>query len=524
MLQLSRHVHPQPTAPVISSRDRRTLEVRQVYPLPEGDAEASSQYTLDVYLFFNPSFGIGPENWNRSVFYRNAQSFMRLHAPDLDLAQLRELSVEANPLAQLWQRLPTLLESESPDGASMVVLARMFGTELTDALHRELAQLREPMRQGDVPSGELATRLELACGQGLAALAALNKVRKRAIAYRGVAHPDLGASLDFAGEYAITVFMECLAGLGLVLDDEGRLRDGSGNAVRMRQTIAATLEALSRLGKAFGLRSPNDDPENYAYRVGLLKKELQRSLYVDTHKLGNDPFVKNSAAMVAAGLAATWAAVAQVPMLNARWASLDGLLVIGGFVLAYVLKDRIKEWVKTTLARRWLPWDHSRDLAGEGLASVGLGSFSGTSCERVRWISPERAPAEVRDLRFARRTVRGASVALERTLHYERQLSFAGGTTGMPTSYGLLEIVRISLADVLRRLDDPKDPTPFFDRLRGRFVTRKLPKVYHLNLVHAITDHDGGEQVLGRTRVVLNRKGILRIEPVDSRVTVADLG
>jgi hypothetical protein len=82
---------------------------------------------------------------------------------------------------------------------------------------------------------------------------------------------------DFAGEYAIAVFMECLSGLGLLLDRERHLRDGSGNAVRMRlegnwpfppPAVGAQLACARPTRGAEG-----DGAERAGRRTGLVRAE-----------------------------------------------------------------------------------------------------------------------------------------------------------------------------------------------------------------------------------------------------------
>src|SRR5690606_1638321 len=105
-----------------------------------------------------------------------------------------------------------------------------------------------------------------------------------------------------------------------------------------------------------------NSPEYYGYRIGLLKKELQRSLYLNTRNTARDPFVTNAAAMVAAGLAATWATLAALPLWTGKWTSTEGIYFLALAVGAYILKDRIKEWTRVMLAKRFLRFDYNRRI------------------------------------------------------------------------------------------------------------------------------------------------------------------
>ena len=512
-------VEPGRSFPVVSARDRRTLEVRQVFPLPKDDAEA--RYALDLYFYFPRSFGITHETWSSDAFYRDAHVYLRLTAPALRLSELCDLSLPENPAAILRQQLPALLDEDAPSRESMGTLAQMFGAELSDAFAREADVLKERVAAGVVRGRtrrekDLEAAVARYCVDALHALGVLRRVRAKAYAYRAVAHSSLFDSLAFAEEYACAVLDEQLASLGQAIDASPCLRDGSGLAARIRLRIAQTAEAVNRRRLEQGFAVPwGSSPEYFTYRVGLLKKELQRSLYVDTRKRANDPFYRNSAAMVAAGIAATWATLAQLPLWTGGWTTREGFFFLLAAVGAYVLKDRIKEWTREVLAKRLLRWDHDRRIVGDALAQVGLGSFDGRARERHRFVGEGEIPEEVQRLRLAHRTVRGVTPELEVVMHYRRSIELVQNrNAAVPDGFGVQELFRLSLDEVLKRLDDPVDHVAFFDNGTGRFCSQHMPKVYHLNLVLVATEGITGEQHLARYRVVVDRTGILRVDPV----------
>lgn len=514
-------VEPGRSFPVVTARDRRTLEVRQVFPLPK-DAEA--HYALDVYFYFPRSFGISRETFSSEAFYRDAHVYLRLTAPALRLSELCDLEHPTNPAAILRQQLPALLEEDAPSRESMATLAQMYGAELCDAFVREAQALKERVEAGVVAGRTRRERplegaVERFCADALHALGCLRRVRAKARAYRAVAHPSLFDSLAFGEEYACAVLDEQLASLGQTIDAAPCLRDGTGLATRLRLRIAQTAEAVNRRRLEQGFAVPwGSSPEYFTYRVGLLKKELQRSLYIDTRKRPHDPFFKNSAAMVAAGLAATWATLAQLPLWTGGWTTRQGLLFLGTAVGAYILKDRIKEWTRDVLSRRFRRWDHDRKIVGDALDQVGLGSFDGRARERMHFVSEGDIPEDVHRLRLAHRTVRGVTPELEVVMHYRRTIDFVQNrASSVPEGFGVQELFRLSLDELLKRLDDPVDHVAFFDSASGRFRSQDMPKVYHLNLVLVATEGITGEQHLSRYRVVVDRKGILRVDPVTVR-------
>ena len=517
-------------APEVAVRDRKTLEIRQFFPLPVG-AATDAVFSLEAFFYFPPSFQVNADTFDAESFYRALQVYMRLHATQHRLRDLADLRNPHNPGAILRRLMPKLLEERAPPAASLAALAQMFGSELADAatsgarhLVRRINALeaaakdRDPSAPVDVETTAELDLLERAVRSfaldAQRALGAIRRVRAKAAAYGGVAPDEMFSSLAFAEEYATAMLDEHFARLGIRVDQSAMLRDGSGRATRMRLSLAQAAEAVNRRRLEQGFGVPwGSSPEYFAYRLSLIKKEVQRSLYVDMTVSNADPFFVNSAAMVAAGLAATWATLAQLPLWTGGWSSRQGVLFLGAAVGAYILKDRIKEWTRNSLVRRFRTWDHVRKIAGDALERVGLGSFDGTARDRVAFVGDDVIPEQVHRIRVAERTVRGLQPELEQVLRYQREARFAP-KEAMPPDFGVQELVRFNLDPIIARLDDPIDVVSFYDNTRGRFVQSEMPKVYHLNLVLVATDRVSGLQHRTRTRVVVNQEGIVRLDRV----------
>ena len=521
--------------PEVTARDARTLELRRVLPMP---TLGRSSHDLDAYFYFPRSFGISSETWDQRAFYRDAKVYLRVTAPGLGLVELADLDNPINPIGQLRGRLPQLMDKEPPAVSALVTLAQVHGAALADALSEEAKRLRgfvkaspktrrkrkreDRLAAQNTRRRRIEVGIERLCADGLRALAAVRRVRAKATAYRALAPPALFDALAFAEEYATAVLDEELAELARAIDADPRLRDGSALATRLRLQIARTAEIANRRRLDQGFAVPwGRAPDQFTYRTGLLKKELQRALYIDTRRTGADPLVTNTAAMVAAGLAATWATLAQLPLWTGGWSTRQGMLFLSVAVGAYMIKDRIKEWTRTMLSRRLLAWDYNHRITTASLERAGLRSWSGRARERMRHLAADTVPASVHALRVSKRTVRGVTFELENVVHYQRALQLhARSGDSARHLFGVKEIMRLSLTEVLRRLDDPKDRVAFYDDDTCRFVRRKLPRLYHLNLVVRVTD-ESQATAIARFRVIVNRDGIRTIEQVSRAVTEA---
>jgi hypothetical protein len=495
-------------------RDHHTLELARFHAFPE-PGTAPAWTTLDLYLFVPASFGAGPSTWPAEMLYRQSKIAVRLRAKDITLEELADLESPRNPAVRLLERMEERVAGVHRSG--LVPLARMFGADVSDVLRDEVKALKTQL---DVLAPEdahtMVQHIEELCASALKVLDVLDTLRRRAMRDQSIHEPGLLATITFAEEYSSALIDEQLSKLGMFLNTAENLRDGHGTVLRMNMTIAHTLDVLGKMRRSRGFITPDvGKAELYGYRLGLLKKELQQSLYVDTRPSGRDPFVANSAAMVAAALAATWALLAQVPLITGTLWSWQGLIFGLGAIFAYVLKDRIKDIVKRRLVKRWKHWDNENRILGGPLSNLGWGHFSGRARERVQWRSVDDVPKDVRRIRRFHRTVRSAAADLERVLHYRREVSLSVADPVPPAGFGLQELIRIRLADLLRRLDDPIDNVTFYSRIKRRFVTRDIPRVYHLNLICLVTSPTG--QRTGRKfRAVVNQKEVVRLESVRS--------
>ncbi len=511
----------------LSARDRRTLELRQHFVLPHSkDVEVA--YETRVWFYFPRGFGISAQTWTPEEFYRDANTYMRLHAPGLSLKDFANLEHTHNPAAILRRQLPKLIEEHAPTGESLDILAKTLGAEFADAVTTAVRGLVRAIQTAHAQDdlGAILADVRSCCVDVQRALGAIRRLRAKARAYRSVAAPTLLPSLSFAEEYASAVVDERLAELARVIDTAVVLRDGKGTALSMRLAVAEAAEAVHRRRREQGFPTPtgtaHTSPEHFTYRLGVLKKEMQRALYVDTRSGRIDPFFRNSAAMVAAGLAATWATLAQVPLLQGGLSGSQSTLLFSAAVGAYVLKDRIKEWSRVMLTKKLLPWDHNDRIVGDALACAGLGRLIGRASEQVRWIKDDVIPVAVDELRKRQRTVRGVA-ELEHVLCYRRRVQFDGADEPVPEGFGVQELMRLSLDEVVKRLDDPIDEVSYYDPVTGAFERTGMPKVYHLNVV-AETSAPGTETRLSRFRVIVNQDGVVRIDTVVDRVAASTAG
>jgi hypothetical protein len=183
-------------------------------------------------------------------------------------------------------------------------------------------------------------------------------------------------------------------------------------------------------------------------------------------------------------------------------------------VIAYVLKDRIKELTKEWMIRRMRSYDQETELVGLQLARSGLGSLQGALREKVLFL--DHAPDDVVALRQRGRWVAGARIGGESVLLYRRHLEIVAPEDGLigTDELALRQIIRLNLRHFMTRLDERDQTVRHYDPSIAGFATHEIAKVYHLDVVVRL-GAPGAAGRLERWRVVLSRVGIERVERIE---------
>jgi hypothetical protein len=326
--------------------------------------------------------------------------------------------------------------------------------------------------------------------------------------------PQLGEVFLQTDEHSSLFLDSQLASLVRRAEQNPALIDGSCFVPRLRQVLGRHAQPEAAHRQRMGFLNLHEstalEAEYFSYRQSALKKAIHQALWVETRRLQKDQYLRNVTGAMAAGLAATWALAAQLPLALQHVSGGLKTAVFALPVIAYVAKDRIKELTREFLLRRLQDYDHLIELTAAGLGDAGLGNIHGELRERLKFLAPDEVPGAVIATRMTRRTLGATETAGESVLHFRRTLALTASAGDTP-QFGLRQIIRLNLRHFLTRMDDPEQRVRHFVPELGQFVERALPKVYHLNLVLRV---EGAELDKMRWRVVLNKNGIVRIDEV----------
>jgi hypothetical protein len=499
--------------PLLDAHDHEQVELELHHAVGQKGRERAER--LEAFLFIPRNVGLNGQNYPRTDFYADLTSFVRADVRVISLAELKDTERKELPLARIAQGLDEIVQGQAAAHA-VAMQVKLFGHAFSEALRTGVVELLQ--RLSELPASPSSSRESLLeqlhhfAQDARDALGGLRRLRRQLLPLAHAA-PSLLTVFDQTDEYSSLYFDSQLALLAEGANRAPELLDGSCFVPQLRKVLAGHAAPEARYRRARGFLTwdgrAQEAGEYFSYRQGLLKKAVHQALWVEAKTLNSDQYVRNMTGMAAAGLAATWAVIAQLPMQFLKLSgSLQTVLVMLP-IIAYVAKDRIKELTREMLTRRYQDYDRAIALSAVGLANVGFGSVGGELRERMRFMDLRQVPKEVLEARLAQRTVTGAELSGEAVLHYRRDLSLSA-ENAHAGPLEVRQIIRLNLRHFLTRMDEPEHRVRHFSSETGAFEERVVPKVYHLNVVARL----GHEAPPTRWRLVLNKQGIVRVEEV----------
>ncbi|MEZ4442584.1 MAG: hypothetical protein R3B72_26055 [Polyangiaceae bacterium] len=466
--------------------DRTHLELEVVYPVAR-DEEA--RYQWEAYFFVPQSFQLPTRG---EKVKRDFRSRLRRAVRVDSLAHLA-----GTPLERLQKRLA------SGDHHKLDAALRLYGCRVHRASVAAMQALGERLGSGSVPGRRIDKRVAEA--QHLAEAA------RRAFVVSEGLDPALAEALRITDEYVSVVLETFLSLLATELRrleqpaladkavkaavEQAAYRDRAGYRSVMR--AAMTREALEEL----------DDWRH------TLKRYTASVLWLSAE--GREPgrLMRHGLYAIAASVAMAFAVVAMMWNGTTPATELASWALIA--VVAYAIKDRIKAGLAGLFdryARQHLP-DVLWRIGPEG------GPVMATATVQTVILDDHEAPAEV--LAARRSMVELPSPDDDAhpvdVVRHRTTMEVAG-----PVLYqsdgpyaGLVEVCRLDLAGWLRHTDDPKRRVVFADPETESVYSERAPRCYTIDLLHRVTSERGDPGPWRKGRVVVSRKGIRRLEPVD---------
>jgi hypothetical protein len=526
--------------------DRFQFESKFDFIVDAETEERPKTYQVDIYFFIPRSMGVTSDTFPRDRFFAGLTHYLRVQTPELSWREATAVETWSIPVADRYfevhletlkrQRLAPLVTQE----------VRLFGCLIYSQYKLLQVDLLRVTRRGSRRARErFRDKLE----NELAALGALiDKYRERYV--RRVRRDplllddDVKRAFLLVDEYISYRRESALIKLRRMLEKDGALDSSDLEAVLSSTLAAEVAYRREQQSHAFYDRGDLGDSktveaalrETHYYRLGLLKKYVSEVLFLQMTTVRKDKLYKNLIGAFGAALAATWATLAQLQtaqmMVNGRGDnSLRLMVVLLLGIVAYVFKDRIKELTKEYFNEKMkhrIP-DFEQIFHYNHIDETGrtVRDSVGSSREYLRYLGREALPPEVAYMREVGHRAEIEPERKETIIHYCKKMRFDLDTfrNGLRNVRRVHDVVRFDVSEFLNKLSDPKKMLSYYEPDKG-IVTLEAPKVYHLNVVYRYSvwsreeDEEEPKRLeleMERIRLILNKKGIVRIEEVVPR-------
>lgn len=503
---LSRPAHPSTAAgEAVEWRihDKTHLEFAIDYPI----AKSEQTRVWEAYFFVPESFRIHEATYSKKAIYEDLQSYVRYAVPDLPFDDLGRTGA-GTWLDRLAGTLERAVNAEADSHAARdatrelrlwVCLVRSSGLGAMRAVKKHL--------QGELDVPRIRRE-----ALGFAVTCAEVSRRFRGVVdacrQKNVPHEVLFA-LKWCDEASSLAIESLCADLALRLENDARVEAAHPDLAE-HVAAAAVAEARHRAERGYdsvARAGANErEIEHLEFRRHVLKRFTASVLWLSLGVREGAMWVVHVLYAVAAAIAMCFAVVTA---LQTTHFSDNAFRYAALVVLAYAVKDRLKavlqqvfnKWISSRFPDRlWSIRDHER------------GRVLGLVRERAGFVPFQQVPKGVLARRRLTREHELEECARpERVLWHNKEVRLAPGVDA--TFPMLTEIFRLNVDHWLAHTDDPKRRVLFADPDDESIYAAIARRVYNVSVVYRLRG-EGEDAPWHRIRVVVSRKGILRIEPI----------
>ena len=526
---------------LVTVHDRTQIETVFDYYLYRGNKADSGpdaiQYRVEAFLFYPRQFGLDAETYPKERFYSDIRPLIRFREPRLGTKQMlgKKAAVES-PLLYLQKYVEALAQGRLNDPVTRAVdETRVFACAYIsgylkniDRRRKRIAELKGACELD--AASEIFDKTAKVMEKANAVLVEFRKILTAASALPDDLGAELKLELKLVDEYCYYRLRDGIAYLSLMTEELRRARR-EPDVVRFMATMTDLLAVLDgdAAAKRYMVIRPDSsraEKERFVRRRGELKRRIWGVLYLDIRTQPLFAVQRQLGAMIAAGLAAFWAVIAQVLMLKkfviggnaSSLVGLSGLIFTSAGVLAYIIKDRIKDvgrsYFRSGLFREVPDQSERIYYRPSGRKPVVIGSIK----EVAHFRPLDRLPpyiAELRENHYGKAL--SDAEAVDAVLHYKKTISLSRGIKILDR-YPLRavhDILRLNIDACLPRLGEPTRQLNVVDAA-GDVHQVEFPKIYYLDLALSYSKIQAAGTAVARTtdyfRLVLDKNGLLRIE------------
>lgn len=496
-------------------RDKLQFELKSEFSTQPGGT--SNEYTQEFYLFIPNSLQINAGTYSKSQFYFDQTNLIRYKTPEFTFEQLLNPQDVRSPFTRMFKlcSLEDTTSSREEFSDELKLLGNIVRSTIRDEVKGLIALLAATDHTCDFTSFE--SRVFRLCDNVHQLHETYSLMQQKFLTHWS--DQTYYSQVLYLKEFISDVISHYFAGLleSVRMKSHANLKDIDDKLCEILLLEKRANEALLNGRQSKSGKSNSVEGEGYLYRYGLLNKFVLDALYLTINRFTLEQRYQHWIGGLSAGIAMF------LYILLFVWLGTVFVINSAPFVLLtvvfYILKDRIKEWLRSysyLQASRWFP-DYTTIIQ-----SLNQKRDLGMIKESFSFIDSNQLSPELHRARNAQfHMVLETFQRPENILFYKRWVSINTPTKQQESTrrHNFTIIFRFNIHRFLLKASDPIERHLILDPNTRKLIDVRLPKVYHLNLiiVSAILQNEKAvKKEIKKLRIIVDKNGIKRIEQLPS--------
>jgi len=459
-----------------------------------------NRYKVEAYFFIPKSLGINSKTYNTENFFEDIDSKIRFKTPRMAINTLFD---QENLESPYWRvlRLMRMVENKEVSNRQIIRELKMLVCIIKSCLGEEALKIVEILSHKEVDKHLWVLLYDI------------DQIKAKFVAIREKAETTklaekVKTSFIFADEY-----LSLLIENNLINIFNASEKQENGQEIRKKLAGYIRDEIKHRIKENYeSVPEKSIDNESIAYRGGKLKRYFSSVLFLSLKEIKRGRYLANILFALAAGLAMFIAIIITIySSLNYVITSLP-FVTIG--VLGYMLKDRMKDWLKNFFVRKLSHYFPRKSFhIYDSYLDKNIGTFKNqASYVKIKELSGRIK--EIRDLDPLAKLENGNSS--EEIIKYERWVNLYTEIIERKheRTKNINDIIRFNAFEFIQRCDDPYFPHLSLSKNEDKLETIKCGKTYHLNVIFKFSykvKKGRSKFFVRKVQAILDKNGIKRL-------------
>ncbi|WP_455463333.1 hypothetical protein [Candidatus Hodarchaeum mangrovi] len=476
---------------------------------PEVD---QSNYHLEAYFFLPISFRIIKENYPKKRFYEDLQVYIRFNPIQISLNEILNPKNQKSPLNRALDLLNKKFGGDVGANIEEGIIheLKMLAVIVVSVLERSVERIKDLLSHYPITDQNFSD----ARNQVNAFINSIQhfnqQFRQRRVDFHSSLTPkEVEETFEFVLEYISISIQRELTKLFKIITLLSTLE-----LEEIEKKIRTLIEDEHKFRLRCGFSSiliKGEENESFPYRYSILKKYVSNVLYLTARPEIQGKLLKEVGYASAAGIAMLLTVI--LTFLSQTFFEEYTLPFIVVIVFAYILKDRLKEWLRLILGDRsgfrGKP-DFKSTIKDEE------GNKIGKTTEKFAFIN--KLPGEISNLRNIDHLTKIEQEGKpEVIIKYTKDIQIYPKviTSEHARVLDVSDIIRFDISGFLSKIENPYRYFEWYNFQNQLVETVKAAKVYHLNFIVKFSkiNHTTVDTSMHRVCLILDKDGIKRIDP-----------